>query len=292
MAEGLLIKGYNGFYYVSSEGETWTCSLRGRFRLKRQDFLPGDQVEFTKLEYPKGVIENVKDRTNRLVRPAVANVRTALITFAVINPAPDYALLDRLLIQVMNEKIRPILCFNKCELLTESEAEAVFAPYREAGFTALAVSAEKGTGLDDLKRALSGSISVFAGPSGVGKSSLINALGLGFELRTGGLSKKTERGRHTTRRVELLPLGNDAYIVDTPGFSSLYLPEDLKKEELSSFYPEFADAASRCPFRGCLHWNERECEVKNSVADGLIDQGRYSRYCQFLEELKEREKKY
>ena len=290
--EGLLIKGYNGFYYVAAEGTLWTCFLRGRFRVKKQDFLPGDRVEFTKLEYPKGVIESVLNRTNRLVRPAVANVETALITFAFTNPEPDFLLLDRILIQVAAQNIKPVICFNKMDLVDSKTAEAVMKPYRDAGFCVLGVSANEKEGIESLKEVLAGKITILAGPSGVGKSSIINALDLGYDLETGRLSKKTDRGRHTTRRVELLSIAPDTYIADTPGFSSLNLPDEIGKEDLSRFYPEFSEAASYCPFGGCLHWKERECEVKNDVADGSIDSGRYERYCAFLEELKERERKY
>lgn len=292
MTEGLLIKGYNGFYYVEAEGELWTCFLRGRFRVKKQDFLPGDKVEFTKLEYPKGVIEKVMDRTNRLVRPAVANVETALITFGCTNPEPDFLLLDRILIQVMAQKIKPVICFNKADLVSAERAAEICAPYENAGFHVVTVSAHTGEGIDALKSVLAGKISIFAGPSGVGKSSLINAFGLGYELETGILSKKTERGRHTTRRVELLSLGNDTFIADTPGFSALNLPPEISSENLCDFYPEFAEAAKYCPYGGCMHVKERDCEVKNDVQDGTVDRGRYERYCIFLEELKEREKKY
>ncbi|MBQ2764520.1 MAG: ribosome small subunit-dependent GTPase A [Firmicutes bacterium] len=292
LTEGLLIKGYNGFYYVYAKGVLWTCSLRGRFRIKKQDFLPGDRVEFTKLDKEKGVIENVLDRANRLVRPAVANVETALITFAFTNPEPDFLLLDRILIQVMAQKIHPVICFNKNDLVDDETADLIMKPYKDAGFTVLSVSAKDENSIDDLKRELAGKISILAGPSGVGKSSLINALGLGYDLETGRLSKKTDRGRHTTRRVELLSIAEDTYIADTPGFSSLNLPDEIKKEDLPKFYPEFQEAASYCPFKGCLHLKERECEVRNDVEDGTLDKGRYERYCIFLEELKEREKKY
>lgn len=291
-SEGLLIKGYNGFYYVASEGTLWTCFLRGRFRVKKQDFLPGDRVEFTKLEYPKGVIENVLDRTNRLIRPSVANVETALITFAFKNPEPDFLLLDRILIQVLSQKITPVICFNKADLVDKETADKTVKPYQNAGFNVVAVSAAEKRGIEDLKSMLAGKISIFAGPSGVGKSSLINALGYGYDQKTDILSKKTERGRHTTRRVELLSLGNESYIADTPGFSALNLPEELTKENLTLYYPEFKEAEKYCPYGGCLHIKERDCEVKNDVRDGLIDAGRYERYCVFSEELKEREKRY
>lgn len=292
MAKGLLIKGYNGFYYVESEGEVWSCSLRGRFRIKNQDFLAGDHVEFTKICYPKGVIEKVYDRTNQLVRPAVANVEKALVTFAFANPQPDFLLLDRILIQVVFQGITPVICFNKRDLVDEENANAVMKPYLDAGFETVAVSAAEDEGIETLKDKISGRLVVLAGPSGVGKSSILNRIDSDFCLATGELSRKTERGRHTTRRVELLSLGHNTYIADTPGFSALYLPDELKKEDLAAFYPEFADAASYCPFASCLHDKERSCEVKNDVAEGIIDKGRYQRYCIFLNELKEREGKY
>ncbi|HMM05595.1 MAG TPA: ribosome small subunit-dependent GTPase A [Clostridiales bacterium] len=292
MAKGLLIKGYNGFYYVESAGEIWTCSLRGRFRIKNQDFLAGDHVEFTKLEHPKGVIEKVYDRTNQLVRPAVANVEKALVTFAFANPQPDFLLLDRILIQVLFQRVTPVICFNKRDLVDEATAAAVMKPYQDAGFETVAVSAGENRGIETLKEKLDGRIVVLAGPSGVGKSSILNRIDSGFCLATGALSRKTERGRHTTRRVELLPLGNSTYIADTPGFSALYLPEELKKEELAAYYPEFAEAALYCRFTSCLHDREQDCEVKNDVAEGILDKGRYQRYCTFLNELKEREGKY
>ncbi len=292
LSEGLLIKGYNGFYYVASEGTLWTCFLRGRFRIKKQVFLPGDRVQFTKLEYPKGVIENVCDRANRLVRPAVANVEKVLITFALTNPSPDLILLDRILIQAMHENIHAIICFNKADLYCGDSEESVAEVYRRAGFEVYCASAETGEGMDKIKNALKNSVTVLAGPSGVGKSSIINVLAPNLKLETGCLSKKTERGRHTTRKVELLSIDEETYIADTPGFSSIYLPNDLMKEDLPAFYPEFSGAAAYCPFKSCLHLNERECEVKNDVENGLIDRGRYERYCLFLNELKEREKKY
>jgi ribosome biogenesis GTPase len=292
MANGLLLKGYNGFYYVESEGEIWTCSLRGKFRIKNQDFLAGDHVEFTKLEYPKGVIEKVYDRTNQLVRPAVANVEKALITFAFANPQPDFLLLDRILIQVLFQKIVPVICFNKRDLVDAKAAADTIKPYLDAGFEVISVSASENSGIETLKEKIDGRIIVLAGPSGVGKSSILNRINSDFHLETGELSKKTERGRHTTRKVELLPLGNQTYIVDTPGFSTLYLPETLKKEDLAAYYPEFTEAASYCPFTSCLHDKERECEVKEDIAEGIIDKGRYERYCTFLNELKEREGKY
>lgn len=292
MAKGLLLKGYNGFYYVSSEDKIWTCSLRGKFRYKKTEFLPGDQVEFTALEAGKGVIEKVYDRTNRLVRPAVANIDIALITFAFTNPEPDFLLLDRILIQVLAQNIRPVICFNKSDLISGEKANAIMAAYQQAGYSVFGVSAKDNGSLERLKQELKGNIIVLAGPSGVGKSSIINAIQPDIQQETGTLSKKTDRGKHTTRRVELLPWGEDTYITDTPGFSSLYLPEELKKEDLKNYFPEMLEAAKNCPFKGCLHLKERDCEVKNDVKAGNIDSGRYERYTVFMEELKEKEGKY
>ncbi|MDO4542283.1 MAG: ribosome small subunit-dependent GTPase A [Bacillota bacterium] len=292
MNEGLLIKGYNGFYYVRCQGVVWTCSLRGRFRLTKQKFLPGDRVKFTDIGYPKGVIEEVLPRKNYLLRPAVANVEQGIITFALTNPKPDFLLLDRILIQMEAMDIQPVICFNKADLLSAEERREIIAPYERAGYTTVSVSAETGEGIEDLREIISGSLIVMAGPSGTGKSSILNALNSDFALETGELSKKVERGRHTTRRVELLILDENTFIADTPGFSSLYLPDDLDKYRLGEFFPEIAEKAAECPFRSCLHHREQECAVKSDVEAGNIDKGRYERYLTFLDELQEREEKY
>ncbi len=292
MAQGLLIKGYNGFYYVESEGKVWTCSLRGRFRLSKEKFLPGDEVIFTDLGYPKGVIEKLLPRKNSLIRPAVANVEQGIITFALRNPKPDLLLLDRILIHMTYMDIAPIIAFNKCDLVTAAERDLIIAPYIKAGCKVVTVSTVTGEGIEELREIIEGHIIVMAGPSGVGKSSILNSLDKNLSLATGELSKKVERGRHTTRRVELLSLGGNTYIADTPGFSSLYLPEGLEKENLAAYFPEIALKSVNCPFRSCLHNKERECAVKDCVKGGIIDSGRYQRYLIFLEELQEREGKY
>lgn len=292
MLEGLLIKGYNGFYYVEAEGALWTCSLRGRFRIKEQNFLPGDRVRFTPLGFPKGVIEAVLERKNELLRPPIANVSRVLITFAATEPAPNFLLLDRVLIQVMEKGIEPVICFNKVDLVTPGEAEALARPYTSAHFPVLLLSAAEGYGLSELEQAMKGHLSVFAGPSGVGKSSLINSLYLEFQLKTGDLSKKVARGRHTTRRVELLKLSENTYLADTPGFSNLYLPDHLRKEDLLAYYPEFQAYASKCRFTSCLHLKEPDCAVIQGLENGELDWGRYERYQAFFAEIKERERKY
>lgn len=292
MLEGLLLKGYGGFYFVESAGVLYTCSLRGRFRVKNQTFLPGDRVKITPLEQSKGVIEDVSPRKNELVRPAIANVDQAIITFALKNPKPDLLLLDRILIQVQEAGIEPVICFNKADLLPEAEEAALVTAYAKAGFTTIAVSATTGQGIEQLKQAFRGHITVMAGPSGVGKSSIINAFEAGFSLETGELSKKVERGKHTTRRVELLKLEEGTYVADTPGFSNLYLPDEIKKADLIDYYPDFHAAATGCPFASCLHWKEQDCAVRDQVDTGHLDRGRYERYQQFMAELDEKEGKY
>ena len=290
MLEGLLLKGYGGFYFVEAEDQVYACSLRGRFRVKKQTFLPGDRVSITPLERSKGVIEAVLPRKNELLRPPIANVEQAVITFALKNPKPDLLLLDRILIQVLYAGIEPILCFNKQDLLSIAEADKLIAPYRAAGFQVIAVSADSGANLETLKSAIGGHLAVMAGPSGAGKSSLLNAIHTQLELETGELSRKVERGKHTTRRVELLKLAPQTYIADTPGFSSLYLPEEItEKADIIRYYPEFLPYAEECPFLSCLHWHERDCAVRDAVMRGELDSGRYERYTTFLTELKERE---
>ncbi len=268
--------------------------MRGRFRIKKQTFLPGDLVRITVVDDAKshGVIEEVMERKNELLRPHVANVDRAVITFALQNPKPDLLLLDRILIQVLDAKIQPLLCFNKADLVSEEERHSLIHPYQKAGFDVITVSANTGEGIQALRSAIHGNLIVMAGPSGAGKSSILNALNARFHLETGELSKKVERGKHTTRRVELLPLDDTTYIADTPGFSSLFLPEGIERPNLQRFYPEFAPFSEECPYLSCLHDKERDCGIKDAVEQGKIDRGRYERYCVFLEELKEREGKY
>ncbi|HEY8875430.1 MAG TPA: ribosome small subunit-dependent GTPase A [Desulfosporosinus sp.] len=296
MIEGVLLKGYGGFYYVYAEDRVWECSLRGRFRVKAQDFLPGDRVRILPVEGDKATIEAVEPRRNALSRPTIANVDQALLVFAMTSPKPDLNLLDRLLIQVTYEEIEPILVFTKLDkfkevaLITGSEEHAITDVYRTMGYTVFEVSNETGQGIEQVSTRLKGRISVLAGPSGVGKSSLFNALSPGKKLKTGELSVKSKRGRHTTRHVELMVCAG-GLVADTPGFSSLFLP-NMKRAELAECFPEFAERRRQCRFNSCIHDKEPNCAIKEALENGEIAPFRYEHYLTFLQEVIEAERRY
>jgi len=296
MINGVLLKGYGGFYYVYAEDRVWECSLRGRFRVKDQEFLPGDRVIILpEEEEDKATIESVEPRRNALTRPAIANVDQAILVFAMTSPKPDLNLLDRLLIQVMNAEIEPILVFTKLDKYKEeaidgSENHAITDVYRNIGYTVFEVSSETGQGIDEIAVRLTNKISVLAGPSGAGKSSLFNALSPGKKLKTGHISLKSKRGRHTTRHVELMVCAG-GLVADTPGFSSLFLPE-MKRAELTDCFPEFADRRRQCRFNSCLHDKEPNCAIKAALETRDISPIRYEHYLIFLKEVIEAERKY
>lgn len=312
MIEGILLKGYGGFYYVYAEGRVWECSLRGRFRIRDQEFFPGDRVEILPAKSDKAVIEKVKERRNSLVRPTIANVDQAFLVFALTSPKPDLNLLDRLLIQVTDAGVSPVIVFTKLDLWKEAESlegeevrsgkekspgtedkgiqENVMGIYENIGYKVLAVSNKTKRGIPGVVAELADKISVLAGPSGVGKSSLLNALSPELALKTGDVSRKLARGRHTTRHVELMVAGG-GLVADTPGFSVLNLPA-MKREELPHFFPEFEAFLGHCRFKSCLHDQEPDCAVKEALAQGKIAPSRYEHYQTFLHEVIAAERRY
>ncbi|OPZ74659.1 MAG: putative ribosome biogenesis GTPase RsgA [Firmicutes bacterium ADurb.Bin456] len=285
LVEGIVLKAYSGHYYVLDGNEVWECSLPGRFRREKQLVLPGDRVLLRPGDGHTGVVERVSPRRTVLARPAVANVDQAIIVFAVREPDPNPWLVDRFLISASTSGVEPLICFNKADLTEERQIEPV-ARYGKY-YRLVVISAKTGEGLELLRQALVGKVSVFAGPSGVGKSTILNALHPGLALKTAELSAKLKRGRHTTRHVELIVLPGGGFVADTPGFSSLDLP-CLKPEELSGYFPEMDDYLGKCQFNQCLHHREPGCAVKSAVESGLINKERYLRYLEFLEELRER----
>ncbi|PKM81728.1 MAG: ribosome small subunit-dependent GTPase A [Firmicutes bacterium HGW-Firmicutes-14] len=291
MRQGTVIKAYSSFYYVEIGDRLWECRLRGKFRLAKQNVLPGDRVMLKETGDLTGVIEEVLPRTSVLDRPQVANVDQVVIVFACAEPDPQTELLDRMLVSAEFAGLLPVICFNKVDLVDEKTVEDLIADYRRSGYTVLETSAVNGTGTDSLRRCLQGRTTVFAGPSGSGKSSLLNAVHPGLRLKTGKVSEKIGRGRHTTRFAELLKLGPDSLVVDSPGFSSLHLP-DIDKQYLAGMFPEFTPYAGGCRFNGCLHRAEPECAVKKAVDEGEVSRERYSHYLVFLEELISRERRY
>lgn len=289
MVEGIITKAYGGFYFVRSGEDLWQCTLRGVFRHRGVDVMVGDRVAVNAGERYRGVVEKVYPRINALIRPPVANVDRAVMVFALKEPEPSLALLDRFLIHAGYEGISPLICFNKVDL-GENSGD-ITGCYEEAGYPVIRTSARDGTGVEKLREILKEGISVFAGPSGVGKSSLLNAVQPGLSLKTGDIGLKIKRGRHTTRHVELLPLEGGGLVADTPGFSSLFL-QDIKKEELFHYFPEMEKCADGCRFRGCLHGSEPDCAVKEAVSRNEIDRGRYGRYLEILDEIIQRERGY
>lgn len=292
--QGKIIKGIAGFYYVHVPGRgVYECKARGIFRKEQLRPLVGDDVEIDLLDEGEktGNIRSLLPRISRLIRPAVANVDQALVIFAITHPKPNFNLLDRFLIMMRQQGLHCVICLNKQDLDREGKGTDYAAIYRACGYETLTVSAEQRQGLEQLKDLLRGRTTTVAGPSGVGKSSLINCLQSGTVMETGEISEKIERGRHTTRHSELIALGEDTYILDTPGFSSLGL-FDLKKEQLAACYPEFRDYEASCRFGGCTHTAEPECAVKQALEQGRISRLRYENYCQLYEELKAKKTVY
>ena len=290
--QGKIVKGISGFYYVHVvESGIYECKAKGIFRQQKMKPLVGDDVEIDIISEEKktGNVAAILPRKNALIRPAVANVDQALLIFAAASPNPNFNLLDRFLVMMGRQDVPVILCFNKCDLITEEQKQEIEAIYEASSCKILFVSAKKELGLKKLQEILEGKTTTVAGPSGVGKSSLINLLAPEACMETGEISKKIERGRHTTRHAELIRLKGDGYIMDTPGFSSLYLPE-MEKEELQDCYPEFAAFEPYCRFQGCSHISEPDCGVKEALSEGKIHPVRYENYCQLYGELKDRKK--
>lgn len=284
---GKIIKGIAGFYYVYADGVIYECKAKGIFRKEHVKPLVGDQVEIAILskEPPIGNIESLLPRKNELIRPAVANIDQAVIIFAYVQPEPNYNLLDRFLIMMQQQEIPCVICMNKTDLTTREEMDRIQTVYRGAGCKFLTTCTKTGEGMQELLEELRGKTSTVAGPSGVGKSSLINMLSKEDVSETGDLSEKIGRGKNTTRHTQIHPLGEDTFLLDTPGFSSLGL-FDLQKDQLRFFYPEFAEYEGTCKYVGCTHTHEPECSVKEAVSKEVISKMRYRNYKQIYEELK------
>lgn len=292
--QGKIIKGISGFYYVHVVGTgIYECKAKGAFRKQKIKPLVGDEVEITIVDEEKmiGNVEAILPRTNELIRPAVSNIDMALVIFAAAKPDPNFNLLDRFLCMMEYQKVPVTICFNKCDLITEEQKKELISIYEPAGYDILFTSAKAGIHLEELKALLKDKTTTVAGPSGVGKSSLINTLQSNVQMETGAISQKIERGKHTTRHSEIIPLGEHTYIMDTPGFSSMDVP-GFEKEDLWTCYPEFVEHEPYCKFQGCSHLQEPNCGVKEALAEGKIHQIRYDNYSLLYEELKNRKKVY
>lgn len=283
---GVVIKATSGFYYVRSANRVVACKLRGRMKQTRYSVCVGDRVHFSLSGDADGSIESVLPRDSFLHRPEVANVDQAVLTFAASHPQFDPALLDRFLVLAELSNIPAIICVNKTDLADPDDLRESISIYEKIGYKIMMVSTVTGQGLHDLHQLVCDRITVFAGPSGVGKSSLLNALESGLSLMTGELSQKISRGRHTTRCAELLPLSCGGYVVDTPGFSFTEFLT-MPPEELRFLYREFRDRLTDCHFSSCLHQKEPRCAVKQAVEIGEIAESRYGSYLALLQELQD-----
>lgn len=284
---GKIVKGIAGFYYVDTGDVVYECKAKGIFRKDQKKPLVGDNVELEILDETehKGNIIRILPRNNALIRPAVANVDQALVIFAFTRPRINYNLLDRFLIQMERQQLPCVLVFNKMDIAEEEEKQQIREVYAASGYPIYFVSAKSGEGMAELAACLKDKTSTVAGPSGVGKSSLVNRLQKEVSMETGEISKKIERGRQTTRHTQLIPLEEGGFILDTPGFSSIEL-YDLEKEDVWKFYPEFLPYEKYCRFAGCAHINEPDCGIKQALEKGKISRIRYENYAQIYDERK------
>ncbi|MFC7372124.1 ribosome small subunit-dependent GTPase A [Fictibacillus iocasae] len=293
MPEGRIIKALAGFYYVSHEEGIFQCRGRGNFRKRKISPLVGDWVEFESSNVTDGYILDVSERKNELVRPPVANIDQALLVFSAVEPAFAPVLLDRFLVHIEQNHIHPVIVVSKMDLVSDEEKESIeeyMSMYRDIGYEVIPTSTKAAADLPHFHELFKDKVTVFAGQSGVGKSSLLNLINPELNLETNAISTHLGRGKHTTRHVELIPFG-EGLVADTPGFSSLDFT-DISTEDLSRLFPEMESRLDGCKFRGCTHTSEPKCAVKTAVDDGEIHKGRYDNYVSFLQEIKEQKRRY
>ncbi len=286
MSRGRIEKALSGFYYVNTGGETLQCRARGKFRREGLSPLVGDWVQVRELGNGEGFVEAVEERRNQFARPAAANIDQLVILASAAIPVTEPYLIDRIASIAALKGCQVLLCLNKCDL---NSADELYDIYSRSAIPVLRISAVTGQGLDALRAAIRGKLNAFTGNSGVGKSSVLNALLPSLDLPVGEVSKALGRGRHTTRHVELFALGEDTYIIDTPGFSSFDTAEmDLAlKQHLPETFPEFAPYVDDCRFTGCTHTKEKGCRVLQAVKEGLIPASRHRSYVRLFDELKD-----
>jgi ribosome biogenesis GTPase / thiamine phosphate phosphatase len=317
MPEGLIVKALSGYYYVLPKSDNGAevgesaglvqCRARGVFKKRNISPLVGDRVVFERSENGEGTVTEVFPRTSELIRPPVSNVDQAVLVFSMDEPALNLQLLDKFLVHIEYSGLESVICFSKQDLIRNDsgedinsgqdaaggsqESDAVYRLYESIGYRVLVTSAKEGEGLEPVREALKDRISVFSGQSGVGKSTLLNALMPHLVLETGVISMRLGRGKHTTRHVELIPLPEGGWVADTPGFSQLDFME-MEPEELGATFREFVPLSEDCRFRGCLHHKEPGCKVIEAVEEGTVASSRYEHYLLFLEEMKNRKRRY
>lgn len=300
-ATGTIMKALSGYYYVSDalDGQLVQCRARGIFKLRGQSPMVGDRVVYHHTENNEGSIVEIKPRRSALLRPPVANADLAVLVFSVVHPELSLLLLDKFLVHIEHAGLKALLVLTKTDLIPAGHAgeniermlDSAARLYTSIGYDVVRTSSRSAEGIAELRRRLAGTIAVFAGQSGVGKSSLLNALVPGLDLQTSSISEKLGRGKHTTRHVELIPVGRDAFVADTPGFSQLDFAE-LGIEDISACFREFRLFADECKFRGCTHMHEPACAVIAAVEHNKIAQSRYDHYCQFMMEWKDKPRRY
>lgn len=293
MPQGMIIKALSGFYYVANDEGITQCRGRGIFRKNKITPLVGDLVEFQADNETEGYILEVLHRKNELVRPPIANVDNAILVFSAVKPDFSTLLLDRFLVLIEFNGIKPIICISKMDLVDEQtlhEIEEYVADYRKIGYEVLLTSKREEASIKKLYSLLQNSISVVAGQSGVGKSSLLNQLRPGLAIKTNIISTHLGRGKHTTRHVELIEVGS-GLVADTPGFSSLEFT-DMNIEDVAESFVELKRQKQHCKFRGCTHLSEPKCTVKEAVELGIIPRYRYDHYVQFIQEIRDRKPRY
>jgi ribosome biogenesis GTPase len=286
--QGIIMKAIAGFYYVNTGSEIIECRARGIFKKRKITPLVGDRVTISldEADPTKGRVETIEDRSIELIRPPVSNVTQAIVVFSVTHPDPNINLLDKLLAICEHRGLNVVLCFNKVDLDDVDYVRQLEEIYKKAGYTVIPTSAKNHIEISALKEVLKDEISVFAGPSGVGKSSLLNEIQEGIKLEVGGLSKKISRGKHTTRHSELIELESGGMVVDTPGFTSMDITE-IEMEILDECFIEFKDYYVDCKFNNCNHINEPGCAVKAALDEENISQSRYDSYVYFMKALEE-----
>lgn len=307
MPDGLIVKALSGYYYVLPDGEepgqdgrlpTVQCRARGVFKKRSISPLVGDRISFEHSENNEGTVTEIHKRRSELIRPPVANIEQAVLVFSLDEPALNLQLLDKFLVHIEHSGLEPVICFSKQDLIKgdddepeQLDAGAVQRLYQEIGYQVFVTSAKEGEGLEPVRHILNGRLSVFSGQSGVGKSTLLNALLPELNLETAEISLRLGRGRHTTRHVELLALPDGGWVADTPGFSQLDFME-MEPEDLGRTFREFVPLSEECRFRGCLHHKEPGCRVREEAEGGRVAPSRYEHYLIFLQEMKDRKRRY
>ena len=279
--EGRIVKALSGFYYVSTSEGTWVCRARGKFRKTGESPLVGDRVTVSGPQ-TEGTVQSILARRNSFVRPAVANLDRMILIVSGAIPVTDPFLIDRMTVIALRQNVEPVICVNKTDL---DPADRLSETYRAAGFRVVNTSALTGAGVEELRELIRGKVTALTGNSGVGKSALLSRLCPGMEIRTGEVSQKLGRGRHTTRHIELFDLGEDTFVADTPGFSSfdLELMETIPKEDLQELFPEIGRFATGCRFLDCSHRTEPGCSVLQALAEGSIPRSRHESYARLYE---------